>query len=98
MALGLEAFPLAPFELGVTLGCPVVFCLCMRTGDASYRTVLRPLSEGVRAPRRERAKAATELLERYVDLLEHWATAYPWQWFNFYDFWAAEAEDGSSDA
>ncbi len=86
-------FPLAPFELGVTLGCPVVFCLCMRTADASYRTVLRPLSEGTRAPRRERTKAATELLERYVALLEEWATAYPWQWFNFFDFWAATPDE-----
>jgi predicted LPLAT superfamily acyltransferase len=83
-------FPLAPFLLATTLGCPVVFTLCLRTGDASYRTVLRPLSDGVRVPKAEREKAARQMLERYVGLLEQWCRAYPWQWFNFYDFWSGE--------
>lgn len=92
------AFPLAPFLLAVTIGCPVVFTLCLRTGDASYRTVLRRLSDGERVPRAEREKAARELLERYVAMLEEWCLAYPWQWFNFYDFWGTEKTESASDA
>jgi predicted LPLAT superfamily acyltransferase len=89
-------FPLAPFLLAVTLGCPVVFTLCLRTADASYRTVLRPLSDGGRIPRAEREKAARELLERYVGMLERWCLRYPWQWFNFYDFWSGSSSSGDS--
>lgn len=84
---GTARFPLAPFLLGVTLGCPVMFPLCVRTGDASYRTLLRSLSPGQRAPRDERDKAARELLERYVGLLEEWCLRHPLQWFNFFEFW-----------
>ena len=53
--------------------------------------MLRPLSDGVRMPRAEREKAAHELLEGYVSMLEQWCLRFPWQWFNFYDFWSGGA-------
>ncbi|MNC90096.1 hypothetical protein D3C83_61470 [compost metagenome] len=39
------------------------------------------------AAREQRADAAQSLLERYVQRLEHYARAAPYNWFNFYDFW-----------
>jgi predicted LPLAT superfamily acyltransferase len=60
----------------------------VRTGKARYETVALPLFEGGRVPRRERERVARELVEGYVAELERWCLRAPYQWFNFYDFWA----------
>jgi predicted LPLAT superfamily acyltransferase len=83
-------FSAAPFHLALALACPVLFALCVRTGDATYRTVLRPLAEARRVPASERDKRARELVLAYAAELESWLLRYPLQWFNFYDFWEVE--------
>ncbi|MCH7644521.1 MAG: hypothetical protein IH974_06755 [Myxococcales bacterium] len=81
------SFPLGPFALAGLLDCPVLMALCLRTGDFRYRTVLRPLRGGGRIPRGEREKCAQELLAQYVGLLETYCHRFPYEWFNFFDFW-----------
>ena len=83
-------FPLAPFRLAGALDCPALLALCVCTGPARYRALLRPLSDGRRAPAAEREKRANELLGRYVDALERVCLEHPLQWFNFFDFWAKD--------
>jgi predicted LPLAT superfamily acyltransferase len=83
-------FSAAPFHLALALACPVFFALCVRTGAARYRTVLRPLAEARRVPASERDKCAHELAQAYAAELESWVLRFPLQWFNFYDFWEAQ--------
>jgi predicted LPLAT superfamily acyltransferase len=85
------AFPIAPFELAALLGCPLLLCLCVRTGDARYQAIAHPLYEGGRLPPGARAARARELLAAYVRELESWCRRAPTQWFNFYAFWAQAA-------
>jgi len=88
--LGREAaFPTAPFELAALLGCPLLLCLCLRTGDARYEAIAHTLYEGGRLPPAARAGRARELLEAYVSELEAGCRRAPYQWFNFYDFWGS---------
>jgi predicted LPLAT superfamily acyltransferase len=88
--LGREmAFPLSPFLLACMFGCPVYLSLCLRKGDAHYETVVRPIGEGAKIPRREREKAAVELARTWVKSLEEACLQHPYQWFNFYDTWSA---------
>jgi predicted LPLAT superfamily acyltransferase len=61
--------------------------LCVRTGDSRYRTVLRPLRNAVHIPRQEREKRAQELLEQFVGNLESYCHLFPFEWFNFFEFW-----------
>jgi predicted LPLAT superfamily acyltransferase len=82
-------FPISPFLLACMLGCPLYLSLCLRKGDAHYETVVRPISEGVKIPRREREKAAAELARAWARSLEDACLRHPYQWFNFYDTWAA---------
>jgi predicted LPLAT superfamily acyltransferase len=81
------SFPLGPFLLAGTLECPTLMALCVRTGDSRYRTVLRPLREAVHIPRQEREKRAQELLEQFVGNLESYCHLFPFEWFNFFEFW-----------
>jgi predicted LPLAT superfamily acyltransferase len=89
--LGASArFPLAPFRLACALDAPTLLALCVCTGPARYRALLRPLSDGGRTPAGKRDRRAHELLRRYADELERVCLEHPLQWFNFFDFWAKD--------
>ncbi len=81
-------FPLGPFLLQGLLGCPMLLSLCLRTGPSSYQALALPFAEGGVVPRPERAKRAQELVEAYARMLEQRCLETPYQWFNFFDFWA----------
>lgn len=87
-------FPLSPFLLACTLGCPLLTSICVRTGDDRYEAAVEVLREGGRVPRAERRQQARRLLEAYVATLEDYCRRWPMQWFNFYDYWRlGEFED-----
>lgn len=91
------AFPTTPFAVAATLGCPLVLCTCVRTGDAAYASIARVLRDGPPVARREREKAVGELVDAYVGELERWCLRAPWQWFNFYEFWGDDLRLDGSD-
>ena len=88
------AFPLGPFLLATVLGCPLLVSVSVRTTDATYDLMTRPLDMAPKAPRRERDKRAQELLDAYVRVLEEYCYRKPHQWMNFYDFWTLPNEAG----
>jgi len=83
-------FPQAPFLLASLLGCPVLLMLAFQTGAGRYDVFTEQLTDGVQFPREEREKGVTELLAAYATRLEHYCERYPYQWFNFYDYWGDE--------
>lgn len=84
-----ESAPFAqgPYVLAHALGCPVYlfFCLKERTG---YHLYFEPFAERIDLPRRERALHLASWAQRYASRLEHYCRKAPYQWFNFFDFWA----------
>lgn len=80
--------PQAPYLLASLLRCPLFFMVALRSGGARYRVVAEILSRRVELPRRDREKGVQELASAYAARLEHYCTSAPYQWFNFYDFWA----------
>jgi predicted LPLAT superfamily acyltransferase len=81
-------FPLGPFLLPGLLDCPMLLSLCLRTGPSSYQALALPFAEGGVVPRAERGKRAEELVQSYARMLEQRCLQAPYQWFNFFDFWA----------
>ena len=81
------AFSHGPWILAALLACPVYLLSCLPDGT---RHVLRlePFAEEVVLPRATREAALTELTGRYAARLEQQARQTPFQWFNFFDFWA----------
>ncbi len=79
--------PLAPYLLANLLGCPLFMLLAVREAPGHYSVFCHEFADHVRLPRRKREKGASELLAVYAQRLEHCATRYPYQWFNFFDFW-----------
>ncbi len=85
-------FPEGPFLLASALRCKVytLFLLKRGSGYQAYLDLLTRQLEMPRAERKEKLKAAAA---RYAEILEQRAIADPYQWYNFYDFWADAARD-----
>jgi predicted LPLAT superfamily acyltransferase len=89
--LGHEApFPHGPYVLAHLLECPVYLMFCLRE-NGHHRLYFERFAERIELPRRERAAALAELAARYAARLEFYCLRDPLQWYNFYNFWAAEA-------
>ncbi|WP_233850897.1 glycosyltransferase family 2 protein [Paraburkholderia sp. HD33-4] len=87
--LGASApFAQGPYVLAHALGCPVYLFFCLKERDG-YRMYFEPFAERIELPRRERAQHLAAWAQRYALRLEHYCRKAPYQWFNFFDFWAS---------
>ncbi|MFM0034447.1 glycosyltransferase family 2 protein [Paraburkholderia strydomiana] len=87
--LGASApFAQGPYVLAHALGCPVYLFFCLKERDG-YRLYFEPFAERIELPRRERAQHLATWAQRYAARLEHYCRKAPYQWFNFFDFWAS---------
>ena len=88
--LGAEAaWPVGPLRIAALLRRPVVFMAGMYRGDNRYEVVFEPLADFSDVGRGARASALDRALDTYVGLLEGHCRAAPFNWFNFFDFWAS---------
>lgn len=86
--LGREApFPIGPIFLAHLLQCPVYLFFCVQDGRG-YRVHMEPFADRVELPRQGRDQALKTLVARYAAAVEARCRETPFQWFNFYDFWA----------
>jgi predicted LPLAT superfamily acyltransferase len=83
-------FAIGPYVLAHVLECPVYLFFCVREGRG-YRIYMEPFAERIRLPRKGRSEAAAVWAGRYAQRLAQYATRFPLQWYNFYDFWAGAA-------
>lgn len=84
------AFPSGPFKLAALLKAPVVFMAGIYLGGNRYHLFFEPLADFQAVSAAGREAAIQQAQQRYVDLLESKCLEAPWNWFNFYDFWANE--------
>jgi predicted LPLAT superfamily acyltransferase len=94
--------PLAPWQLAMVLGAPVVLAFGLYRGGNRYDLVFESFSDGEAVPRPARAARIAALIAGYAARLEHHARSAPYNWFNFYDYWTdtpgAEARPGAAGA
>ncbi|MGQ4277282.1 acetyltransferase [Pseudidiomarina sp. E22-M8] len=82
------AFAIGPWILASILECPVYFLFCLRNPkQPNYHLYLDLVAEQLVLPRRQRQQALQTILGQYVAHLETLCLRYPYQWFNFFDFW-----------
>lgn len=92
------AFPEGPFILAALLDCPVLLVFCMRKGRKFEMIFEEFAAERLSLPRKARREHLRAIAVRYAERLEHHALRYPYQWFNFFDFWAPTPPDHASTA
>ena len=81
------SFALGPYILAALMECPVWLLFCRKLGDG-YRLTIEPFADHIELPRGRRAEAAEVHAARYAERLQVHALADPFQWYNFFDFWA----------
>jgi predicted LPLAT superfamily acyltransferase len=80
--------PLGPMRAAALLRRRVLFMLGLYRGGRHYHIVFAPLADFSHVSRAERAAAVETAVTRYASLLEHYCRSDPYNWFNFFDFWA----------
>ena len=81
-------FPLGPLLLAGLLQAPVILAFGLYRGGRRYEVKLEPFAERIELDRRDREGSLRPWVERYAARLEHHCRESPYNWFNFYDFWA----------
>lgn len=90
--LGKEAdFPYGVFLLCVLLKAPVYYVFGLRAKTLSifpknYMFVEKSAVD-IEVPRSKREECISNLCEEYVRTLERYCVDFPFQWYNFYNFW-----------
>jgi predicted LPLAT superfamily acyltransferase len=79
--------PTGPYHLAAILHCPVFCFFGLRVGPYVYDTYAIKLAEHIKLERGQREQQAQRYAQQYADLLAEKARAYPYNWFNFYEFW-----------
>lgn len=80
-------FPVGPFVLAAALQAPVLTIHCIRK-EGRYHLYFEYLWQGGAVGRRDRQQHIDSLMQGYVQRLQHYCLQAPWQWYNFYPFWA----------
>jgi predicted LPLAT superfamily acyltransferase len=81
------AFPVGPHILAGVLDAPVMIAFGVWTGPRSYEVHFRPFAERINMDRRNRQAALETAVQNYAGKFEEIAREFPYNWFNFYDFW-----------
>lgn len=87
---GMADFSQGPWLLAGLLDCPVHLLFCRREGAGRWSLALESFTDRVSLPRGRRSEALEPLVEAYARRLERECREAPWQWYNFFDFWAGE--------
>lgn len=80
-------FPAAPLTIAGVLDRPVFLVFGLYEGGRRYRLVFEPLPFSGPLDRRQKHAEVESRVAVYARRLEHYAKLYPYNWFNFYDFW-----------
>lgn len=81
-------FPLGPLLLAGLLQAPVVLFFGIYRGGRRYEIHLEPFADAIALDPANREPSVQPWVERYARRLEHHCRAAPYNWFNFYDYWA----------
>ena len=90
--LGREApFPYGVFLIPALLKLPVYFMFGMRSRMSifypKYKIHIEKSQVDFNCPRKERDSRITECCGEFVQKLEKFCIMYPYQWYNFFNFW-----------
>lgn len=81
-------FPAGPMLMASMLKVPVLLFFGIYLGANRYGLHFELFADEVTIRREQRDADIQEWVQRYADRLEHFARLAPYNWFNFYDFWA----------
>jgi len=79
-------FSQGSFILASIMDCPVYFLFCLKEGR-KYRIIFEHVADSLKFSRKTRQQELQNIVTKYAKRLEFYCLQYPFQWFNFFDFW-----------
>ncbi len=80
-------FPVWPMRLASATRAPVLLFYAFYRGGRSYKIVFEPFEDKIDRAQIYDEEQLRKLIANYAARLEHHCRAYPYNWFNFFDFW-----------
>jgi len=68
------------------MDCPVFMMFCFRAKQG-FDMMFEPFDLPFSAPRRQRNQMLEQQMTQYINRLTFYCLKYPYQWYNFFDFW-----------
>lgn len=94
-------FAFGAFYMPLLLGVPVYFFFALRKKDyglfVHYDMHVHKTCTPIPTTKKQRLKAADALCSEFCSLLENYVKQKPYQWYNFFDFWALPQECQQKD-
>ncbi|MDX2471968.1 MAG: hypothetical protein QNL04_15465 [SAR324 cluster bacterium] len=81
------SFPQGPFVLATILEVPVYTIFVIKTGPRKYSVQVKSIYDGQKVLRKERQSTIEAMQIAYKTVWEELCILYPYQWFNFFNFW-----------
>lgn len=82
-------FSQGPMLLASLMKAPVFLFFGLYLGGNRYEIHIEHFADQVTLERGARERQIQEWTQRYANRLEHYARLAPYNWFNFYDYWAS---------
>jgi predicted LPLAT superfamily acyltransferase len=82
--------PLGPFRAAALFRRCVILILGLYLGGKRYHIVFEPLADFSHVDAGGRAAVIEQAVRRYAERVEYYCRRYPYNWFNFLDFWAED--------
>jgi len=87
------SFPTGPFYLAMKFNVPVSFVFAMKESATHYHFYATPprlfQQQGLQLKRDQTIEA---IIKDYICIMEKMVQKYPFQWFNYYNFWQADEQ------
>ena len=80
-------FPSGPVIMASILKAPVVLFYGLYEKNCTYRVYFELLADEFKLERNNRDVGVAQWMQVYASRLEYYCKRYPYNWFNFYDFW-----------
>lgn len=87
---GKARLPAGPWILAGTLGVPVILAFGLYRGGNRYDVHFELFADKIALPRASREQALQDCAQAFATRLEQRVRSAPYNWFNFYDYWADE--------
>lgn len=83
--------PQGAFILAALLKCKVQCLFALKNEKTGKIDIYcKDLFDEVKLPRKNKEEALQTYVQKYAELLEYYAIRYPYQWFNFFDFFSTK--------
>jgi predicted LPLAT superfamily acyltransferase len=81
--------PVGPMRAAAILRRPVYFMAGLYRGSNDYHVVFEKVADFSGIAAGARSAAVSAAVEKYAAVLDKYCRSYPYNWFNFFDFWHA---------